>query len=223
MRRRRCCTGGRWPSSNGPWAGATPRPPPAGATTAASSERRLGRAVRRRWGRTTIMPDLATLRSARRPELLIGPLGDRGQYVVKDLRTGAFFQLGEAESFLLTQLDGERTTEAVRAAYAERFGEPLSEDDLDAFVEQARSQGLLRAEEDTSSVATGGRQGILHWRKSLWDPDRFFSWLAPRIGFFWTPSFLLGSAGCIVFAALLVWAHRQELAGCFTHALRWET
>ena len=142
------------------------------------------------------MPDLATPLPARRPELLIRPLGEEGRYVVKDPRTGEFFQIGVAEHFLLTQFDGERTAEAVRAAYAERFGEPLSQDDLDEFIELARAQGFLRAEEGTSSVAAGGRQSILHWRKSLWDPDRFFTWLAPRVGFFWTPAFLLCSAGC---------------------------
>src|SRR5262245_40305635 len=75
-----------------------------------------------------LMPELAAHLPARRPELLIKPLGDEGRYVVKDPRTGAFFHLGEAEHFLLTQLDGSRRAEAVCAAYAERFGEPLSED-----------------------------------------------------------------------------------------------
>jgi putative peptide zinc metalloprotease protein len=179
------------------------------------------------------MPDLVTLLPARRPELLIRPFGDQGQYVVKDPRTGAFFQFGEEEHFLLTQLDESRTAEAVCAAYAERFGEPLSEDDLDEFIELARSQEFL---ESASGVAPAprepptlpqpgwpARQSILHWRKSLWDPDRFFTWLALRIGFFWTPAFLLVSAGCILCAASLVWANRQELAGSLTHALRWET
>ena len=93
------------------------------------------------------MPDRATPLPARRPELVIRPLGDDGRYVVKDPRTGEFFQLGEAEHFLLTQLDGVQTADAVRAAYAERFGEPLSEDDLDEFVELARSQGFVECPE----------------------------------------------------------------------------
>jgi hypothetical protein len=40
------------------------------------------------------MPDLSTPLPARRPELLIRPLGDQGQYVVKDPRTREFFHLG---------------------------------------------------------------------------------------------------------------------------------
>src|SRR5439155_19495642 len=41
--------------------------------------------------------------------------------------------------------------------------------------------------------------------------------------FFWTPAFLLFSAGCIVLAAALLWANRQGLASSFLSALRWET
>src|SRR5262249_32818214 len=35
--------------------------------------------------------------------------------------------------------------------------------------------------------------------------------------------FLLLSAGCILFAALLAWDNRQELAAGFARAMRWET
>jgi multidrug efflux pump subunit AcrA (membrane-fusion protein) len=170
------------------------------------------------------MPELATPLPAHRPELLIRPLSDEGRYVVKDPRSGEFFQLGEAEHFLLMQFDGQRTIDEIRAAFAEQFGEPLSEDDLGEFIELARSQGLLQlASPVASAPGSPARQSLLHWRKSLWDPDRFFTWLAPRIGFFWTRAFLLFSAGCILVAALLVWANRQELAGSFTHAFRWQS
>src|SRR5262245_147220 len=87
--------------------------------------------------------DLVPPPPARRPDLVIRPLGDRGRYVVKDPRTGAFFIFGEQEHFLLTQLDGERSGEAIRGAFAERFGEPLSGEDLDGFLKLARGKGLL--------------------------------------------------------------------------------
>src|SRR4029453_5382487 len=127
-------------------AGAGPRPPQA---------RRLPAELRPPPAGVNPMPGLATPRPARRPELLIRPLGDDGGYVVKDPCSGVFFQLGEAEHFLLTRLDGELTAQAVRAAYAERFGEALAEDELDRFVELARSQGLLQMQRDTSRAAAG--------------------------------------------------------------------
>jgi hypothetical protein len=62
------------------------------------------------------MSELAKPLPARRPELLIRLLGEEGQYVVKEPRSDEFFQLGEAEHFLVTQLDGERTADELRAA-----------------------------------------------------------------------------------------------------------
>jgi putative peptide zinc metalloprotease protein len=172
---------------------------------------------------------------ARRTDLVIRPLGERGPYVVKDPRTGAYYHLGDEEHFLLTQLDGRRDAETVRATFAERFGQPLSDEELHEFLDMARAQGLLQAS------AAGGPQTaipppappdrdrgplglrILYWRKSLFDPDRLFTWLAPRIGFFWTPAFLVVSAGCIVLAAALLWANRQDVTTSLLGVLRWET
>src|SRR5262249_32269332 len=86
---------------------------------------------------------LAARVPARRPELLLRPLGDDGRHVVKDPRTGDYYTLGKQESFLLAQLDGEQAAEAVCQAFAERFGEALSQEDLDEFVRLARAKGFL--------------------------------------------------------------------------------
>src|SRR5262249_52104990 len=63
----------------------------------------------------------------------------------------------------------------------------------------------------------------LAWRQSLFDPDRLFTWLAPRLWFFWTPMFLIVSAGCILWAALLLWMNRYEMVGQVAQAWRWQT
>ena len=189
----------------------------------------------------------------RRAELVIRPLGDGGQCVVKDPRSGEFFHLGEQEAFLLAQLDGEKDVAAVCSAFEQRFGAPLTDDELDGFVTMAREQGLLedevrRGSPDPAEVATEGlngssggpavdrrarsgdprttrksKQSILYWRKRIIDPDRLFNWLEPKVRFFWTRGFLLVSAGSIALAALILWTNGHELAGSFEHALRWET
>src|SRR5262249_37911532 len=41
------------------------------------------------------------------------PLGDGGEYVVKDPSTGAYCSLGEQEVFLLLRLDGRRSVTAI--------------------------------------------------------------------------------------------------------------
>jgi multidrug resistance efflux pump len=174
------------------------------------------------------MPEPATLFPLRRADLVVRPFGADGQSVVKDPRTGDFYHLGEAEHFLLMQLDGRQSAEMVRAAFERRFGEPLSADDLDDFLELARGQRFLQSATDASRPPEGAppgrrRHSLLHWRKSLFDPDRPMTWLAPRLRFFWTRGFLILSAGCILLATALLCFNRQELATSFRGAFCWET
>src|SRR5262245_23950696 len=98
------------------------------------------------------MPVPTLIPPARRPELVIRPLGDRGRYVVKDPRTGDFFTLGEQERFLLEQLDGRRSGRDVCTAFRHRFGEALTEDEAAEFVELARARGFLQPTDAVSGA-----------------------------------------------------------------------
>jgi multidrug efflux pump subunit AcrA (membrane-fusion protein) len=183
-----------------------------------------------------------TTTPARRADLVFRLQGEQGQYVVKDPRTGAYYTIGDEEFFLLKRLDGERTTEALCAAYEGCFGQPLSLEDLDEFVQLVRSWGFLQAEgaekKDTPAsavrpaasapdAASGEparpRQSILYWRVSFFDPDRLFTRLAPKLWFFWTRPFVLVSAGCILAAVALVWLNWHAWVHTLPGALRWET
>jgi multidrug resistance efflux pump len=66
-------------------------------------------------------------------------------------------------------------------------------------------------------------QGLLSWRINLFDPDRFFTWVQPKLGFFWTRTFVVVSIGCIMSAAALVGLNRDQLAVSFLDSLHWET
>jgi multidrug resistance efflux pump len=79
----------------------------------------------------------------RRSDLIIRPIGDRGRFVVKDLRSGAYFQIGEHEEFLLTRLDGRQSALVIRRGFEQQFGEPLSDADLGEFLEMAKAQELV--------------------------------------------------------------------------------
>jgi multidrug efflux pump subunit AcrA (membrane-fusion protein) len=179
----------------------------------------------------------ATLLPPRRPELVIGPLGERGETVVKDPLGGGYYHLGAAEAFLLARLDGRQTADEARAAFRDRFGEALSAEELAEFLEAARAQGFLEQPEGAGPPPLvppsfpgpapflpmpAACQRVLFWRKKLCDPDRLFTWLEPRIRFFWTRSFLAVSAGGIALAAGLVWANRGQMAGSLASSLRWE-
>jgi putative peptide zinc metalloprotease protein len=189
---------------------------------------------------------------ARRPELVMGPAGADGQRVVKDPRSGRYWHFGEEETFLLMQLDGMQSARDICAAFEEEFGEPLSHDDLDDFLEVARGQGLIESADSSAAAlaaepdeldddeeapapgrqAAGGtsaasprkrrRQSPLFWRMSLFDPDRLFDWLEPKLRFLWTRTFLAASAAGILAAAVLTWVERRELVSGFSGALRWD-
>src|SRR5688500_428731 len=149
-----------------------------------------------------------TLPPPRRGDLILSPAGHDGSIVVKDPRSGKYFRLGEQEAFLLARLDGEASADDVCTAYSRRFEEPLSAEELDGFVQVARQRGLVQtegtgakvekasAEElDDDEAALLGRKGepfnLMNWRLSLYDPDRLFTWLAPKLAFLWTPAFVV--------------------------------
>jgi putative peptide zinc metalloprotease protein len=177
------------------------------------------------------MSAVATLLPAHRADLVVRPIGDEGQHVVKDPGTGAYFELGPKEHFLLTRLDGSSDPAEVCAAFERQFGQPLSPEELTEFVDMARERKLLR-DAPAASVPTKSkeaelpeeqRQSILYWRKSIFDPDRLCNWLEPRLRFFWTRGFLFFSASCILLAAVIVCVNRDQVASSFVGALRWET
>jgi multidrug efflux pump subunit AcrA (membrane-fusion protein) len=172
-------------------------------------------------------------------------LADLDQYVVKNGH-GNFYDLDERSYFLLGQLDGRSSADAVRAAYHGRFGEPLTADDLAEFVATARERGLLQ---DDTPPPAGGRAGdggpltaadsrtdsggkavaapphnsVLCFRVRLVDPDRLLTWLAPRLWFLFTPAFVLTATVCILSAAVVAWDCRNDLGRSFADALAWRS
>ena len=174
---------------------------------------------------------------SRRTDLLMKPLGEDGQHVVKDLRTGAYFNLPPHEAFLLTQLDGQRSSDEICDAFAKQFGEPLTPDDLDQFLEVAREQKLLQAPPpaaDAAPLPTASKkprgfsplalvQKLLYFRQSFFDPDRLFNVLEPQIRFLWTAAFFWASLSAIALAGFLQWTAWREYADYLPEIVRWET
>src|SRR5438094_1303648 len=101
------------------------------------------------------MPELACIPGARRSDLVLSELGDNGQLVVKDPRTGNFYRLRQQEAFLLTRLDGEQSAASISAAFTARFGEPLSAEDLGQFLELVRAKGFLQPSQQAPGPAVG--------------------------------------------------------------------
>jgi hypothetical protein len=74
------------------------------------------------------MSDRATPLPCRRSKSVARPFGESRSYLVRDRLRGESFQLGPEEQLRLARLDGTRSAENLRTAFAERFGKPLTPD-----------------------------------------------------------------------------------------------
>ncbi|HWM37195.1 MAG TPA: M50 family metallopeptidase [Streptomyces sp.] len=91
-------------------------------------------------------PGILSHRPALRPEVLISPPLLRAAstiHLVKDPYSGASFEVGSREHFLISRLDGGRTLEEIGAEYAQSFGKRLGEANWQQLLGLLGSRGLL--------------------------------------------------------------------------------
>ncbi len=139
--------------------------------------------------------------------------------VVNDPRSGRFFRLRETEWFVAEQLDGETPLDVVRQRTEARFGVPLRPETLQAFVRTLDRIGLLDGPQSATRARSAGRRrvrgSLLYLRFPLFDPDRLFTWLAPRFRVLFTRRFVACSAAWMLLAVGITVANSAEIA----HAL----
>jgi hypothetical protein len=133
------------------------------------------------------MPNVATPLPCRRPELVARPFGENGSYLVRNRQKGESFQLGAEEHFLLGQLDGTRTANGICAAFAERFGAALTEDQLQEFLELARARELLQDDRTADEDTYEGSLPLPAWETAEPDVGRERPTCRPRLRRIATP------------------------------------
>ncbi len=107
-------------------------------------------------------PEMLSYRPALRPEVLISPPLLRAAatvHLIKDPRTGASFEVGTKEHFLLSRLDGGRTLQDIGTEYAHSFGKRLGEANWQQLLGLLGSRGLLAgapAREPEQTAADAG-------------------------------------------------------------------
>jgi multidrug resistance efflux pump len=148
-------------------------------------------------------------------------------YVVKDPLTERFYRFGEAEYFILQQLDGATGPEEIQARAEAEFGEELDRETLDAFVNSLWRRGLLESPETRAAIEQKRRGrlrgSLLYLRLKAYDPDRHLDWLAAKVRFFFTPYFVVFSAVLILLALGTVFANSAELGRDIAGIFRIET
>jgi multidrug resistance efflux pump len=126
-------------------------------------------------------------------------------FVIKDPVTERYFRFKETEHFIAQQFDGATSPDTVRQRFEGKFGVNLSPENMEQFVNRLRGVGLLTNGEAAPFVPSSPRRrvagDIFYLRFKIFDPDRLFDWLIPRIQFLFTPIFLALSAALVVCAA----------------------
>ncbi|HXF96266.1 MAG TPA: efflux RND transporter periplasmic adaptor subunit [Gemmatimonadales bacterium] len=136
-------------------------------------------------------------------------------FVLKDPLTRRFFRLKAAEYAVARRLDGVSPLDAVARQAGAELGVDATAEALAPFVEQLRRRGLLAGADGVAPSA--GRsvfQGNLLWlRLKAFDPDRLFDRLVGKVGFCFTPRFVIASGVLIGWAAVTTVLNHREIAG----------
>ena len=111
--------------------------------------------------------------------------------VVKHPVSGKFFQLEEAEYFIVQQLDGKTPVEAIRQRTDVKFGGELPVETLYAFLQTLKKNGVLDTPDarkrDTSRQPKRFRGNALYCRFRVVDPSQLQKRMVRVAGFFYTP------------------------------------
>src|SRR5437867_11083582 len=158
-----------------------------------------------------------------RSDLRVSPQGvaEGATFVVKDPATGRFFRLRQAEQFITQQLDGSASLDVIKQRFEQKFGAPLAPETLEEFVERLRRLGLLETESSRAGHRADPRRtfrgNLLYLRLKAFDPDRLLDRLVKKLGFFFTPSFLVFSAALIFFAFAIAIVNSREIGHALLH------
>ena len=161
-----------------------------------------------------------------RSDLRVSPQGvaEGATFVVKDPATGRFFRLRQAEQFIAQQFDGSAPLDVIRQRCEQKFGAPLAPETLREFVEHLRRLGLLETESPRAGLRADPRRtfrgNLLYLRLKAFDPDRLLDRLVKKVGFFFTPSFLVFSAALIFFAFATIIGNSGEIGQALVHLYR---
>ncbi|MBI4409257.1 MAG: efflux RND transporter periplasmic adaptor subunit [Gemmatimonadetes bacterium] len=144
----------------------------------------------------------------------------RTVYVVKDPVSLRYYRFGELETWIMQRLDGTRPLSRLAHELTESVGVRATVATLETFVRRLKELGLvMRTQAERSLLVLeavrrqrrfrleGHGNTLFRMRFSLGDPDRLFGRLVRPLRFFWTPAFVMLSAGAFAAYALIVATH----------------
>ncbi|MFU8874093.1 hypothetical protein [Micromonospora sp. SL4-19] len=168
--------------------------------------------------------DATWTRPRLRAGIVLGPGQWRGEKLVhhvKDPETGCYYRIGPREHFLLSRMDGIRTLDDLAGDYAATFGRRLGPESWQQLFGMLHQRQLLDGATDPEIIArltataaenaARSRRGLLSARFPLFDPDRLFTRLLPRLAPLFSWWFVLPALLVVLAIAGYVAVHLREL------------
>src|SRR5438105_1235975 len=134
--------------------------------------------------------------------------------IIKHPASRRFFRLEHAEYFIAQQLDGRTPLETIRQRTEAALDAELPIEDLHAFVQTLKKNGLLETEDavkkDERRKPKRFRGTVLYCRVQVCDPCELLKSLARRTNFLFSRSFVSLSAISILLAITITAANWRE-------------
>jgi putative peptide zinc metalloprotease protein len=147
-------------------------------------------------------------------------------YIIKDPITSTYFKIGEAEFFIISKLDGNKTTGKIIGLVKDKFNEDLSEEELELFLSNLQElcfldndltrQELLKRQRDASRKKSDSILGKLAYIKiKAVNPSKLFSRMIKHVRFFFTATFVWIAAAMMFVAFLITLYNGKAMADGF--------
>lgn len=166
---------------------------------------------------------MAAARPALRDGVVLGRAHRRGDAVVhhvKDRETGWFYRVGPREHAVLSLMDGSRTVAEIGEEYARRFDRRLGPDNWrQLFTMLGRRQLLadgvsaeaLDALREARTADEKRGRSVLRRRMPVVRPAAFLERVVPRVGFAFTPWFVVPALLAVLVLEAFVLTHFGQL------------
>jgi putative peptide zinc metalloprotease protein len=158
-----------------------------------------------------------------RPNLSFVAQQEAGEtcYILHDPVSLKNFRVTPKQRFVVEQMDGTQTLNAIRKSYEQRFRpDRLSLEELESFAAQLLEGGLAqnesphagrllfaRAEKQRHRVRRDRLLNFLYIRVPLFNPERLLSGLLTWLGFLFTPAFAVAGVVLLLTALGLLASH----------------
>lgn len=147
--------------------------------------------------------------------------GARVVWMVGAASVGRYLLLGATEHKVLALIDGTRTPQQICDAFLDQQGGKLSLATLTKFLTKLESYGLLAGQRTGGASAPESPASQQHYiRFNLFNPDKLFSIMLPRLRWIWTTGFFVFSLAAMLVALLLALMNSVEVTAYGTATLR---